>query len=131
MERWTITITDEVAAADVQTLEDRINAFNVATPAIDDARLLASFVRDRGAIVAGIYGWTWGGCCEIRYLWVSDERRGLGCSKPLSGKHERAAVQRSCSARTVFKRRCSMGATATPSPARSRTIHAATAASTW
>ncbi len=47
----------------VDFLEDRINEFNIQTTGSDDGRLLASFVRDgEGQIMAGIYGWTWGGC---------------------------------------------------------------------
>jgi ribosomal protein S18 acetylase RimI-like enzyme len=46
---------------------------------IRDARLLAIFVRDASdAIVAGVYGWTWGGCCEVQMLWVDDRYRGRG-----------------------------------------------------
>jgi hypothetical protein len=72
------TIQDQVAAADVQFLDEQINAYNVARTGIDDARLLVAFVRDeRGAIAAGVFGWTWGGCCEINYLWVAEALRGL------------------------------------------------------
>ena len=68
---------------DVAFLEDRINEFNLATTGIDFGGLLAIFVRDaQGAIIAGTYGWTWGGCCEMRFLWVHEDfrQRGIGSS---------------------------------------------------
>ena len=47
----------------VALLEDRLYEFNVATTGVDDGRWLAIFVRDdQGGIVAGLHGWTWGGC---------------------------------------------------------------------
>ena len=39
---------------------------------------LAIFVRDAGAVVAGISGWTWGDCCELQSLWVEPSLRGGG-----------------------------------------------------
>ncbi len=68
MELSEIRIETEPALQDVQFLDDQITAFNIAQTGIQDGRLLACFVRDQAhQIVAGIYGWTWGGCCEIRY----------------------------------------------------------------
>src|SRR6476659_2805315 len=82
---------------DVQFLEDKINAFNIATTGIDDAELLAILVRDEaGAVVAGIFGWTWGGCCEIRYLWVAAELRGQGHGSRLLETAEHEAHARGC-----------------------------------
>ncbi len=65
----------------IQYLEDRLYAFNAEATGITDGQGLAIFVRDeRDRIVAGICGHTWGGCCEIRQLWVDESRRrqGLG-----------------------------------------------------
>lgn len=83
--------------ADVEFLEDQINRFNIATTGFDDARLLAIFVRDSaGTIVAGTYGWTWGGCCEISSLWVAEELRGQGHGSRLLAAAEREAEARGC-----------------------------------
>jgi GNAT superfamily N-acetyltransferase len=67
----------------MQYLEDRLYEFNSAATGITDGQGLAIFVRDeQDRIVAGICGHTWGGCCEIRQLWVDESRRrqGLGTS---------------------------------------------------
>lgn len=97
MEPARYAIEDQPAADDVQVLEDQINAYNVARTGINDGRLLACFVRDeQGAIVGGIYGWTWGGCCEIKFLWVAETLRGQGVGTDLLLAAEREAMGRGC-----------------------------------
>jgi ribosomal protein S18 acetylase RimI-like enzyme len=82
---------------DVEFLEDRINEFNLAATRTDFGGLLAIFVRDtQGAVVAGISGWTWGGCCEIRLLWVHADFRGRGYGRSLLAAAEREAAARGC-----------------------------------
>ena len=83
---------------DVAFLERQIVAFNPERTGIRDGSLLASFVRDDGnAIVAGLYGWTWGGTCEIRYLWVDERLRGQGHGRRLLAAAEGEALRRGCS----------------------------------
>ena len=63
------TIETDPTPEQVQYLEERLYEFNSTTTGIRDGQGLAIFVRDeRGHIVAGICGHTWGGCCEIRQL---------------------------------------------------------------
>jgi sigma54-dependent transcription regulator len=54
---------------DTSFLAKRIYEYNVARTQITDGRLLAVFARDaNGQIVAGLAGWTWGGCLFIEHL---------------------------------------------------------------
>jgi ribosomal protein S18 acetylase RimI-like enzyme len=72
-------VLDAPRPSDIGFLEERIDEHNMTVTGIRDARLLAIFVRDASdAIVAGVYGWTWGGCCEVQMLWVDDRYRGRG-----------------------------------------------------
>jgi GNAT superfamily N-acetyltransferase len=80
---------------DVRFLEDRIDEYNLATTGITDVRLLAIILRDPdGSITAGLYGWTWGRCCEVKTLWVHQRRRGQGLGTRLMAAAEAEAHRR-------------------------------------
>ena len=90
-------INSNPTPSDVQFLEDRINEYNFETTGINDGELLSCFVRDEsGAILAGLYGWTWGQCCEVRFLWVRADQRGQDLGTGLLAAAEREAAERGC-----------------------------------
>jgi GNAT superfamily N-acetyltransferase len=83
--------------AEIQYLEDRLYEFNSAATGITDGEWLAIFVRDvSGRIVAGLGGNTWGGCLEIRQLWVESSLRKQGVGTKLLAAAEREARRRGC-----------------------------------
>lgn len=91
----TFSILDSVDPRDVQFLDDAIYEYNASATGIADARVLAIMLRDSGdKIVAGLYGWTWGRCCEVRTLWVSQQLRGDGLGTRLMLAAEREARAR-------------------------------------
>jgi GNAT superfamily N-acetyltransferase len=62
-------------------LHREIARFNGDATELRDGRPLAIEVRaPDGALVAGLAGWTWGGCGYVDVLWVREDsrRRGLG-----------------------------------------------------
>jgi ribosomal protein S18 acetylase RimI-like enzyme len=89
-----INATDRPKRDDVQFLDDRLYEFNASRSGIDDGKLLAVFARQRGRIVAGLYGWTWGGCCHVKLLWVEERHRGGGIGTRLMAMAEREARAR-------------------------------------
>jgi len=90
-----LTVLDAPDRGDVQYLDDRINEFNMSRTGITDVRPLAVFVRDdRTEIVAGVHGWTWGGCCEVKTLWVHEQWRGLDLGTRLMAAVENEARAR-------------------------------------
>jgi ribosomal protein S18 acetylase RimI-like enzyme len=92
-----LTIETDPEPQDVKYLEDQINHFNVVTTGITDDRLLSLFPRDEhNEIIAGIFGWTWGGTCEVRSLWVQESWRGQGLGKKLLLTVEDKAIKRGC-----------------------------------
>jgi len=92
-----LVVNTEPTPDEVQYLEDRLYEFNSAATGITDGELLAIFVKDdKDRIVAGICGNTWGGCLEIRQLWVDEERRKQGLGTRLFVAAEQEARQRGC-----------------------------------
>jgi GNAT superfamily N-acetyltransferase len=90
-------VDENLSDADVHFLEDNINQYNVETTKIGDGRPLSFLLRDeRADIIAGLYGWTCGGTCEIRYLWVREDFRKRGYGKALMEATEREAIVRGC-----------------------------------
>jgi GNAT superfamily N-acetyltransferase len=64
-----------------QRLVDEIGKFNLDTTGIAEFHETLKVETDSdGELLAGIYGWSWGGTCWIEALWVREDmrRRGLG-----------------------------------------------------
>jgi GNAT superfamily N-acetyltransferase len=92
-----IAFTEKPRSRDVAQLEDELNRFNQDATGFRDGRLLAAFLRDeKGALRAGLSGHTWGGCCEIRLLWVRESERRSGLGSALLAAAEREARARGC-----------------------------------
>ena len=89
-----IRFVDQPLPRDLERLEEEIDQFNYRTTGFHDGRSLAAFLRDEsGALRAGLAGHTWGGCCEIRLLFVreSERRTGLGSALLRAAEHEARA----------------------------------------
>lgn len=92
-----IHLEEAPSPRDVARLEEEINAFNFRTTDIHDGRLLTAFLRDdAGEIRAGLAGHTWGGCCEVRFLWVREAERHRGLGSRLLRAAEEEARRRGC-----------------------------------
>lgn len=83
---------------DLRFIEERIDEENIARTGIADARQLAIILRSAtSGIVAGLHGWTWGGTCEIKALWVHPLWRGRGLGTQLMLAAEAEARSRGAS----------------------------------
>ncbi len=90
-----LSVTDAPSRDDVQLLDDCLYEFNARRTGIDDGRLLGIFARDAGGqTIGGLYGWTWGGCCEIKLLWVHEAWRGKRLGTRLLERAESEATAR-------------------------------------
>jgi GNAT superfamily N-acetyltransferase len=78
-------------------LDREIYAFNVEATGSSDGRMLTLRAVDgAGRLVAGLSGWTWGGCAYVDVLWVSTEHRRQGLGTRLMDAAEQEAVARGC-----------------------------------
>lgn len=85
------------SVAEIDFLEDRLYEFNREATGIDDGQGLGVFVRgDDGEIRAAVAGHTWGGCCEIRQVWVDEPLRRQGLGTRLLAAAEAEARRRGC-----------------------------------
>jgi ribosomal protein S18 acetylase RimI-like enzyme len=92
-----IPLEHEPSPEDIRVLEEQIYAFNEAATGIRDGKLLAFFMRDRdGRVLGGLYGWTWGATCYVRYLFVPPELRNQGHGTDLMRRVEEEAKARGC-----------------------------------
>jgi ribosomal protein S18 acetylase RimI-like enzyme len=92
-----LIVVEEPDRAVVDQLRDEITEFNFAATGIRDGRELFAAVHDaRGALVGGVYGWTWGGTGWIEYLWVREDARHAGLGSRLLDAAADEARRRGC-----------------------------------
>ena len=95
-------VDDDPDSRDIEFLETQIRREASAAMGLGDEAELAIFVRDCGAVVAGISGWTWGDCCELQSLWVEPSLRGRWLGTRLIAAAEAEAAARGCSQSVHF-----------------------------
>jgi len=92
----TITVRTGDAPDLESFLAERIYEYNAAATGYHDGEAFSAVHQNEsGSIEAGIYGFTWGGCCFVSYLWVAEalRRRGMG-SELLTAIEEHAREKR-------------------------------------
>ena len=95
--RSDLILETEPRPEDIRFLEERLYDFNTQTTGITDGELFGFFIRAaNGSPVGGVYGWTWGGTCYVRYLFVPEEMRRQGQGTRLMCAVEAEAKARNC-----------------------------------
>ena len=79
-----------------ERLDAEIYAHNAQTTGVRDGRLLTLKATRDEELVAGLSGWTWGGCGFVDALWVEARSRGQGLGTSLMDVAEREMVERGC-----------------------------------
>ena len=90
-------VVGEPAGSDRGELVDALLAYNrEATNGLDDQELSAFVRDDAGNLVAGIYGWIFGGTGEVALIWVRADVRGHGIGSRLLVAFEEKAAEMGC-----------------------------------
>jgi GNAT superfamily N-acetyltransferase len=78
-------------------LVDALLAFNRDATGIVEDEELSSFLRDEaGDLIAGVYGWVFGGAAEVALLWVRQDHRARGLGGRLLTAFEAKAAAMGC-----------------------------------
>jgi ribosomal protein S18 acetylase RimI-like enzyme len=92
-----LTIETEAKPEDIRYLEECLYEFNVQATGIPDGCLLGLSMRAAdGSLMGRAHGWTWGGTCHIRYLFVPADMRERGHGTVLMRAAEKEAKSRGC-----------------------------------
>ena len=84
-------------------LAERIYDFNSQVTGLFDGKpFVASIEDDSDRLVAGATGHTWGGTCQVTYLWVDELHRGRGLGRALLHAVESEARLRRCAQVILF-----------------------------
>jgi GNAT superfamily N-acetyltransferase len=88
-------LSDREQAIAKQLIEE-VDRFNVETTGIRDVREFVVSEGDAGKLMAGVYGWCWGGTCWIEALWVRAASRHGGVGSRMLRAAEAIARERGC-----------------------------------
>jgi len=95
MARLRLEVTDVDDGVVETEVRRRLYDFNVSATGIDDGAMLIASLRDEAdRLVAGLYGWTWGGCAFVALLWVDEPRRRTGLGTQLLAGAEELVLER-------------------------------------
>jgi len=87
----------EPSASDRRILEEQLYHANVRATGLADGKLFAAFLRGHdGSVIGGAEGWSWGGTCYIRHLFVPAPLRRAGLGTRLMTAVEDEARAREC-----------------------------------
>ena len=90
MEPKGATITDQLSASELEETEHLLYDYNMARTGVTDWGRIAFALRDATSAAVGVIAdWTWGGCLEIRLLWLREDWRGQGWGSGSSKRQRR------------------------------------------
>jgi len=80
----------------IDELEDRLYAFNTSRIGRADAAQLSFVAEHDGELIGAAAGYTWGGVCELRQVWVHETHRRGGLGRALMRQAIEEARARGC-----------------------------------
>ena len=98
MDEIALELSADVSLKEIDALDGQIYRFNMAATGFADGRPLAVFAHDSsGSRVGALAGHTWGGTCEIKYLYIEEATRRRGLGRRLLDCALAEALRRGCS----------------------------------
>lgn len=90
-------LSDDVTAKEQSRLEAALDDYNMGKTGLRDARLLSISARSpSGHFLGGLQGYTWGGYCEIRTIFIVAAQRRQGIGRRMIETAEAEAIRRDC-----------------------------------
>ena len=103
MSELQLKVETNPSAAVLEQLQEELHQHNIRESGFDDFLPLAIFVPDeQDRLIAGLCGCTWGGCCEVDFLWVHPQYRDRGYGRYLMQAVEQEAIRRGCHLMVLF-----------------------------
>ena len=91
------SLHDQVDLNAASVVDDGLGESNKQAAPIHLIKNLACFAKDpHEVVVGGAVGRTWGECCELQQLWVTEEYRRQGIGTRLVKQFEERAYLRGC-----------------------------------
>lgn len=87
----------DLSPGEIDALEQRLYAYNLERTGYADAHNLAFVAAEGDETVGAVAGYTWGGVCELKQVWVHEARRGAGLGRKLVEAAVTEAQARGCS----------------------------------
>lgn len=90
-------VSDAMTAEERLRLEAALDDYNIDQTGLSDARLLSVVARSPdGKFLGGLQGYTWGGYCEIRTIFIVAAQRRRGLGRQMLAAAEAEAIRRGC-----------------------------------
>ncbi len=102
MPEYTLSVESLPTEEEMLSVRRGLIEYNLSRAPIDGSEKVAVLVRDeRGEIVGGAVGQSWGEVLEIRYLWMGEAVRGQGFGRRALAEIEAVGRERGCQVATL------------------------------